>query len=569
MDNIDGSPITPDEVNQEPTPAETPETPVSEVVTPEPATTTNEAPVSAEKKKSKAPIILTIILLVLICGGVVAFFLLKDQIFGKKSGNDGREEPPVAEIPSGSNALGDFDLAFLKQNNTEENKIYSPLSIKYALKMLSDGAKGETKAEIDKLIGDYEAKSYTNNKNRSFANALFVQTGQKSNMIDSYISGLKSNYGAEVVYDNFTSATNINKWISDKTMGIIKNMLNDEDVATLDFALINALAIDMSWNYRLQCANYRGDDANKAYHGGFWHEKYDNNVTCVTDEYDFDEIEFGKSKTKVKTAKVAASVNRYDIIKELGKDKIRSTVKTEYEKWLKENDLTDDKMDEFLDEYMEQLGSNYGEVNDSTDFKMYVDDDVKVFAKNLKEYDGTTLQYVGIMPRTKDLKTFVSDSSAEDIANLVAKAYDIKKDYFKEGVITKIVGNIPFFKYDYKLELIDDLKELGVNKVFNAKEADLSGLTSAKDTAITAVKHKADIEFSNDGIKAAAVTVEGGAGAGIYFEYDFDVPVETIDITFDQPYMYLIRDIKTGEVWFTGTVYAPQTELKLQKKDLQ
>ena len=348
-------------------------------------------------------------------------------------------------------------------------------------------------------------------------------------------------------------------------MGIIKNMLNDEDVATLDFALINALAIDMSWNYRLQCANdykQNSDAKNKEnYVSTFAHEKYDNYVGWIDSEYSFDDIEFGKGKTKVKTAKVAASINRYDIVKELGKDKIRSTVKAEYEKWLKENGLTDEKMDEFLDEYMQEIGSNYGKVYDSTDFKLYVDDDVKVFAKDLKEYDGTTLQYVGIMPKTKDLKTFVSDSSAEDVANLVAKAYDIKKEYFKEGVITKIVGNIPFFKYDYELELIDNLKELGVKKVFSAKEADLSGLTSAKDTAITTVKHKADIEFSNDGIRAAAVTVGGGAGASASFEYDFDVPVETIDITFDQPYMYLIRDTKTGEVWFTGTVYAPQTKL--------
>ena len=33
--------------------------------------------------------------------------------------------------------------------------------------------------------------------------------------------------------------------------------------------------------------------------------------------------------------------------------------------------------------------------------------------------------------------------------------------------------------------------------------------------------------------------------------------VKEIDLTFDKPYMFIVRDVKTGEVWFTGTVYEP------------
>ena len=44
------------------------------------------------------------------------------------------------------------------------------------------------------------------------------------------------------------------------------------------------------------------------------------------------------------------------------------------------------------------------------------------------------------------------------------------------------------------------------------------------------------------------------------FDYFFEVPVEEIDLTFDKPYMFLIRDKATGEVWFTGTVYEPITK---------
>ena len=37
----------------------------------------------------------------------------------------------------------------------------------------------------------------------------------------------------------------------------------------------------------------------------------------------------------------------------------------------------------------------------------------------------------------------------------------------------------------------------------------------------------------------------------------YDVPVEEIDLTFDKPYMFIIRDKESGEVWFAGTVYEP------------
>ena len=558
MDNNENSPVAPGEIKQEFAPDETSENQAPEV---EQNTSINQAP--AAKKKSKAPLIITIIALLIICGGVVAFFLLKDQLFGGSSNNGGgRQEPPVAEKKVGGNALSDFDLALLKSHNEEENKIYSPISIKYALKMLSDGAKGDTKAEIDKVLGNYVANSYKNSKNRSFANALFVRNSKKDTILDSYIDGLKTNYSASVVYDDFANATNINKWISDNTLGIIKDMLEDGDVANVDFALVNALAIDMKWNYRLQCAY--GDDSiqNKNYSASYAHEKYHAYINCIEgDGSHFGTTEFGDKKTEVKVAKIGASINRYDIVKELGRDKIREIIKPEYEEWLKSYD--DSKVDEKVETFIDELDANFGDESTSTDFKMYYDEGVKAFAKDLQTYGDTTLQYVAIMPEKQSLKDYVKNSSADSIATVISKLYEIKKEYFKDGVITKIEGSIPFFKYDYRLDLVDDLQDLGIKKVFAPSEADLSGLSSEKGAAIVEVLHKADIEFSNDGIKAAATTVGGGAGAALMFEHLFDVPVETIDMTFNKPYLYLIRDADTGEVWFTGTVYEPQTEIEV------
>ena len=137
---------------------------------------------------------------------------------------------------------------------------------------------------------------------------------------------------------------------------------------------------------------------------------------------------------------------------------------------------------------------------------------------------------------------------------------DIELDSFKDGVVTRIHGSIPFFKYDYELDLMKDLESLGVESVFDINKADLSKMLDDEKQFIGEASHKATIEFTNDGIKAAAVTAMGGmggAGCFIDFDHEYPVPVEEIDLTFDKPYMYIIRDKETGEVWFTGSVYEP------------
>ena len=123
--------------------------------------------------------------------------------------------------------------------------------------------------------------------------------------------------------------------------------------------------------------------------------------------------------------------------------------------------------------------------------------------------------------------------------------------------IVKICSQFPKFKFDYKLKLLEDLKKLGITDVFDSSKADLSNLTSQKGTYIYNTEHKATIEFTQDGIKASAVTTAGGAGMGGSFDYLYKVPVERIDLTFNKPYMFIVRDKSTGEVWFTGTVYEP------------
>lgn len=269
---------------------------------------------------------------------------------------------------------------------------------------------------------------------------------------------------------------------------------------------------------------------------------------------------------------IVASINNYDIVKEIGEANIRETVKNEFKKWAKSlgeeyfkqefnKDLTDSNIEEeankYLETYIPAINSNYKRVDYTTDFSIYVDNNIKVFAKDLKEYNGTTLQYIGIMPTTEDLDNYIKNIDEAEIDNIINKLKDLKVENFKSGVVTKITGYIPKFKFEYELNLQKDLQQLGITNVFEEGKANLTGICDDKDTYITGAAHKANIEFTQDGIKAAAATWIGGAGAGSGFDYLYDVPVEEIDLTFDKPYMFLIRDKEDGTIWFVGTVYEP------------
>ena len=466
-------------------------------------------------------------------------------------------EPASNGYRIADNRLSDFDLCFLKLENDARNRVYSPLSIKLALSMLSEGAAGNTKAQIDSVLGGYQVKNYTNSRNLSLANGLFIRSEYRDFVHESYVSALREKYNAEVLFDTFATADPFNSWIEEKTLGQIPHLIDDATLAPASFVLGNALAIDMYWEDQLQYMQNGNDeiDAKWYYAVSFPHENYYDEGMLPNE---FKTMTFGDQRD-VTAAQIGASINNYNIIEIIGEDTIRNTVRAEFEKWL----LTDDAkymrgtdVDKYMDRYMEELKDNYGRVLVSTTISIYDGEEVKAFAKDLKEYDGTQLQYVAIMPKNSELPAYIRDVNADKINEVIGQLKELKRENFKEGVITRVTGFIPFFRYRDELALADDLNALGITDVFKRGKADLSKLTSQKNARIEYAAHSATIDFSNDGIKAAATSVfEGFGDGGDLFDYKWDVPVEVIDMTFDKPFIYVIRDKKTGEIWFTGAVY--------------
>lgn len=482
---------------------------------------------------------------VLLTAGVVYF------AFFAKSGVTKNSDPdvvPAYELSKNrvlNDKVSEFDLFFLKKNNEAKNKVYSPLSIKYALGMLSAGAKGETKAQIDSVLGDYKFTKYQNSKNLSLANAFFLKEDFKEKVNADYIEKLKNNYAAEIIFDPFANAQPMNSWVNKKTFKLIDKLVDDKKVQEprTKFIAINALAIDMEWKQSIHpYLNEKETRVNQL--PNFYREMLDTKVYYGVEPH-FEQLspfKFNNKDIKTRVYKVSGVVNKYDIFKELGKDKIIKT--------LNENDISGEE----VENYLKDLKTNYGKYGTSTDFLFFRDDSVNMVAKDLKEYNGTALQYVAIMPRQEKLAEFIEKNDANKINDLVSKLKEVKPENFKEGVATIVIGEIPGFDFEYELNLPKTLKALGVTDIFDKDKANLKGISSEK-LYVTDAKHKANIFFCNRGIKAAAATAEyGGMGGGGFV---FPVPTEVIDITFDKPFLFLIRDKKTGESWFLGTVYQP------------
>ena len=533
-------------------------------------TTTDTTNVNKNKKnKKKKIIIIAIVLLIVATLGCIYFFKIKDnntttsKVGDKKDDNSLTDKDKDKDLSDenynnkyklSGNSLEDFDLYFLQLENERKNKVYSPLSIKYALSMLNEGANGKTKKQISSVIGDYNAKKYSNNSNMSFANALFIRDSFKDSIKDSYINTLSNKYNAEVIFDSFKTPNKLNSWVSNKTFKLINNLF--DDVSQNNFILANALAIDMEWvNVISGVDGWVFVDYTLSSHKNYHAASRDGHMPK---EFD--------GNQSVDTLEILTVANKYDIVNIFGEQNIRDNITKRYQNWLNSENYEEESchpgkdldVETYVNNYIKEINEGYKDLKSSTDFEFYVDNDIKVFAKDLKEYNGITLQYVGIMPKNDSLDNYIKNTNAFKINAIINKLKPIKLESFKEGVITEIRGNIPMFKFDYELNVKEDLQKLGITNVFDSNKADLSNISSSKNY-IEQAKQKINIEFANEGIKAAAVTELGGWGGGppCGFDYLYDVPVEKINLDFDKPYMFIIRDKNSSEVWFTGTVYKP------------
>lgn len=421
------------------------------------------------KVNLKTAVMLIIILVIALIVAVAVIFKLREQKIVEPEPQN-TTTPSITRVPQPTTIQPtefkeNFATSFLQMENENKNMVYSPLSIKYALNMLNEGANGKTKTQIENILKNVNLPKYNNiNKVLSLANATYIRDTYKQYVIDDYKNTLMGKYNAEVIYDKFKNAKNVNDWIENKTLGIIKNMLSDELVQdpNMEMLLINALAIDMEWESPFECKDTYGKEFKLA---------------------------------------DGSTMNATTLQKKTSSD----------------------------------------------DVLYYKDENITALTMNLQKYDDTQLEFTAIMPNN-NLSDYISTFSTEELNSITKKLKPASSN--KYGIDIEI----PKFSFDYNLKLKKDLMQLGITEAFSETDADFTNMTNnPMGLYVNDALHKANIDFTEKGVKAAAVTVI------VMFDKAAMIIEEPEEVKFDKPFLYVIRDKSNGEIWFLGTVYKPNS----------
>ena len=147
----------------------------------------------------------------------------------------------------------------------DENVLISPLSIQLALAMTTNGADGDTKAEMEALLGgeislenlnEYLC-SYVNNLPSAekyklqIANSIWFRDNEGRLQVEKdFLQKNADYYGAQAYKAAFDDQTmkDINNWVKDHTDGMIDSILDQIDEDAVMY-LINALVFDAEWQH--------------------------------------------------------------------------------------------------------------------------------------------------------------------------------------------------------------------------------------------------------------------------------------------------------------------------------
>ena len=366
-----------------------------------------------------------------------------------------------------------FNVKLIKSTFKKENYLISPYSIEIALNMLNEGANGNTKKEIEKILPDRKIADVSIKDRVKVADALFIKNKYKKLIKKDFKNTLVNNYSSEVLYDDFKTPDVINNWVNEKTDGMIKKILNSVDDEFV-LGLANAIAIDVEWDKQFDCS-----DTTKA------------------------------AFTKVNNKKINVEM-------------MHNSYKNEDYKYLE----TDDAKGIIIP------------------YKSYNYKTGKV------DYDnGRNLEFVGILPNDS-VEKYIDNLTEDKLNDIIKSAKSASSKY-------EIQLSLPRFKYEYSVDNFKkSLMDMGIKDVFDGEKADLTNIMKKSDMEnnlyVSEAIHKTYIDLNEKGTKAAAVTFFGvNSYAAIPQEK------EVVVIEFNKPFIYMIRDSKTKEVLFFGSVYEP------------
>ena len=179
--------------------------------------------------------------------------------------------------------------SFDPTNKPDENFLISPVSISTALAMTANGADGNTRDQMEQLLGsgltldqlnEYMAY-YKNNlpdekKEKLYlANSIWFRDDPTLKVHDSFLETNKKFYDSEIYKTPFddTTVDDINSWVNQNTRSMIPKLLNHGDLDKKNdvkpmMTLINTLYFEAEWDkiyddfqvYDDKFTNFKGEE---------------------------------------------------------------------------------------------------------------------------------------------------------------------------------------------------------------------------------------------------------------------------------------------------------------------
>lgn len=153
-------------------------------------------------------------------------------------------------------------------------------------------------------------------------------------------------------------------------------------------------------------------------------------------------------------------------------------------------------------------------------------------------YASGRMEMVAVLPQQQPLADFVQALTQEKLDEIIGKCGE-----------TNMPLALPKFKLEYEKELNDALKAIGMEEAFEGADFSNMSQSMGKDLVISNVKHKSFIEVNEEGTEASAAT-------SVEMAPSMAMP-DPQNLEFDRPFLYLVRDSKTGAILFMGTMEDP------------
>jgi serpin B len=174
----------------------------------------------------------------------------------------------------------------------------------------------------------------------------------------------------------------------------------------------------------------------------------------------------------------------------------------------------------------------------STEHQYLLDESAVGF---IKYYADQKYAFAALLPDEGiSITDYVNTLTGEKLASILADPDDVK-----------VNAAIPKFESEYKIELNDVLKTMGMTEAFDYNLSDFSRIGSSTDgnLYISKVLHKTFITVDEKGTKAGAATV-----VEMKTEEAMMEPEEIKTVYLDRPFVYMLIDCEANLPVFIGTV---------------